>query len=268
MSTSYDSTYKEFLPTSSCRFVFHSRVPQRGSATGASQYAESPCPPDVGPGAYDPKLVEPWLVEPERPGSAFASRTTKSKMERPLTAGVNMLGSDMGFASKDKLGLLRSGMPNARGQSWPRGARKPPHFHVPFRPYPSAAGEPRGRSPGLDEFYELDLVQASPSALHGAFTANLNRTSRAYASTFKSKQPARPVASASAGAGFDLGPGAYNIDRSGIKLKDPYRPSSAFVRHSGGKFRGVGGPHGNGGLWPEDDVGAGVGGRRRAAQAR
>ena len=36
----------------------------------------------------------------------------------------------------------------------------------------------------LDEFYELDVVSASPTALHGTLAINMKRTNRLYASSF------------------------------------------------------------------------------------
>ena len=42
--------------------------------------------------------------------------------------------------------------------------------------------------------------------------------------------------------------------RTGIKLKEPSRPSSAFIPYSGGKYKNVGGPRGDGGLWDDEEV--------------
>ena len=238
------------------RWVFNSRTPQRGDASGKQPGAESPCSRDIGPGTYDPRpgagqqCWQPWLNDPMRMGSAFASQAEKCPVPRPLTASVDH-GGDFGISAK-YLKQLQGDVPGSRAHSWPKGERKPPHFHVPFRAYPSLGGQPRGRSPGLDAFYDLDNAIASPVALHGTLTVNMSRTARVYASTFKSKQPSRPNPGA-VGAGELLGPGSYNIDRTFLKASD--KPNSAFIRYSGGKFRNVGGPRGDGGLWPEDEVG-------------
>lgn len=242
--------------TASCKNVFNSRTPQRLDATGKQPGLESPCSVHVGPGAYDCKpgtgqpYYKPWLREPTRKTSAFASQTIKGALPRPLTANLDH-GGDFGISAK-YLRHLQGDVPGNKARTWPKGERKPPHFHVPFRAYPSMGGDPRGRSKGLDEFYELDNTIASPVALHGTLTVNMKRTARVYASTFRSKQIARPHPGP-ASSSESLGPGSYNIDRTFLKESD--RPSSAFSLSSGGKWRNVGGPRGDGGLWPEDDVG-------------
>ena len=177
-------------------------------------------------------------------GSAFISHTLKNPTPRPNTADCDWVDVD--------LRAVQGSMPASQGLTWAQGVRKPPHFHVPFRPYPSMGGDPVGRSKGLDEWYNCDKTCASPVALHGTLAVNMRRTPRRYASTFKSNQPARPPPDkATGGSAGPLGPGSYPIDRSGIKVKEPKRPSSAFVRPSRGRFAGVGGPRGDGGPWPD-----------------
>ena len=242
-------------PTYTCQYIFNSRSKQRGDASGQPAGTGSPLSRDIGPGAYDPRpgwgqpYWRPWLNDPLRKGSAFASQTVKSKLPRPLTAHVDCL-ADFG-GNYDK--FLHGAAPGSRAQTWSRGERKPPHFHVPFRAYPLDNGEPRGRSPGLDQFYDLDSVRASPIALNGTLAVNMKHTDRKYASIFKSKVPARPSAAAHGGSG-ELGPGQYNVAKNTIRVKEPARPSSAFIAYSGGKFRNVGGPRGDGGLWPDEEV--------------
>ena len=229
-------------------YVFASRTAQRGDATGKPAGTASPCSRDIGPGTYDPRpgigqaTWKPWLNEPTRMTYSFASRSAKSPLKKPLTADLTH--------KQVPMSVTQGAMPASRGLTWPAQERKPPHFHVPFRAYPSAGGTPRGRSKGLDEFYELDTTGATPVGLFGTLTVNMNRTSRVYASTFKSRQPSRPSPDCSGGSGT-LGPGEYDLRRSGIALKDPSRPNSAFMRESRGKFANVGGPRGDGGLWPE-----------------
>ena len=80
-------------------------------------------------------------------------------------------------------------VPGSDGRKWGKDARKPPHFHIPFRAYPFEGGEPRGREKGLDTFYEVDAVSASPSALHATLAVNMKRTPLTYAPVFKSRLP-------------------------------------------------------------------------------
>ena len=85
----------------------------------------------------------------------------------------------------------------------------------------------------------------------------MRRTPRKYASAFKSRVPARPSAGSSHAAFFGddggLGPGSIEVNRDGIKLKEPKRPSPAFRKDTGGRFHNVGGPRRDGGQWPEHD---------------
>ena len=267
----------------SCQYVFNSKCPQRVKP-GKQPGTEASCSEEVGPGAYSPVpgvgtiFWQPWIIEPAKMGSVFSSRTQKAAMPRPVTADIDVGGSDFGGAQSFILHLSRALFshplalsllyphlsdnlyrkvgcaPGSKAFTWPHGERKPPHFHVPFRPYPSLGGEPRGREIGLDTYYDLDRAAfASPVALHSTLGINMYRTSRVYASTFKSKQPGHELR---IGSNLDnpLGPGSYNIDRSGIKLKEPSRPSSAFIPYSGGKYKNVGGPRGDGGLWDDEEV--------------
>lgn len=234
--------------------VFVSRTKQRGDATGKQPGQESPCSRDVGPGTYDQHPVaclsscyQPWHIDPVRSGSTFLSKTEKTPQPRPLTANVDFASLDV---ARREVDATLGSMPASRGLTWTSGERKPPHFHVPFRAYPSNGGEPRGRSRGLDEWYDLDHVCASPLGLHGTLGVNMVRTPRKYASTFNSKVPSRPRPGRGSGAGA-LGPGSIEVDRSGIKVRDPKRPSAAFRPIDRGRFAGVGGPRGDGGLWPD-----------------
>ena len=235
------------MPSSS----FASRLPQRGDATGKQPGCESPCSPDVGPGAYDPRpgignpAYTPWLRDPMRMGSQFISRTQNRPTPAAITGKVNLT------ITPKHIRTVYGASPSSRGHKWPNGERTPPHFHVPFRAYPCEGGEPRGRSIGLDTFYELDDTGATPVALFGTLTINMERTARVYASSFNSKQPSRPRAGSGSSAG-PLGPGSYNLRRDGIDLKEPKRPSSAFIPQGRGRYVNVGGPNGDGGLWPED----------------
>ena len=198
---------------------FASRSPQRMDATGKQPGCASPCDKDVGPGTYTPlpglghPFWQPWHSDPMRMGSSFVSKTVKAATPRPVTANVD-------FLADVDMSTVQTSMPSSRGLTWPHGERKPPHFHVPFRAYPSTGGDPRGRSRGLDEWYELDEVGASPIALFGTLTVNMNRTPRKYSSTFNSKVPSRPSAKGATAAGA-LGPGSHQIDRSGIKVRPP-----------------------------------------------
>lgn len=220
------------IPTRSCRDVFNSRTPQRPIVIYSAE---------VGPGTYNPKpgagmpCLTPWLKEPLRQGSAFASKSQKTPEQKTLAADVE-------YAPPEAARM--SNLPKAPGSAalkWPHGERKPPHFHVPFRAYPSQAGDPRGREKGLDLFYDLDAIAASPVALNGTLAVNMVRHPRRYA-TIGSRVPARPRHSDPGSAG-GLGPGSYTLSRDGISLKDPCRPSSAFIPGSRGKFDNVGGSY-------------------------
>lgn len=235
--------------SSSGSHVFASRTPQRGDATGKLPGCESPCSRDIGPGTYDllpgvgHPFWQPWHIDPMRQQSSFISKTEKAKTPPPPTQNVDFLGDA-------DVSVIQGSMPASRGLTWTTGERKPPHFHVPFRAYPSNGGEPRGRSKGLDQWYDIDRVCASPLGLHGTLVVNMHRTPRRYASTFQSKQPSRPRPGSGGSAGA-LGPGSHDIDRSGIKIRDPKRPSPAFRPPDRGRYAGVGGPKGDGGLWPD-----------------
>jgi len=209
---------------------FKSRVPQRGKALEISS--------EVGPGTYTPRPghgcpgASAAIIDPLRQGSAFASKSKKAELKKGVT-------SDVDFAPAHVLSHLPLA-PGTHSATWPHGERKPPHFHVPFKPYPLEAGAPRGRSKGLDELYDLDATAASPVALFGTLGVNMVRSPRRYKAAFHSRVPSRPKSAATSGA---LGPGSYNLARGGVVLKDPKRPSSAFVRESRGKFANVGGSY-------------------------
>ena len=223
--------------------VFKSRVPQRakpGALPGQSASTSSL----VGPGAYTPKpgagqpFWRDWLIDPTRQQSAFASRTVKAPIPKPLTADID-IGTTFGDRGSKK---FRGSAPGAYGRSWKGSERRPPPFHVPFRAYPLEGGEPRGREPGLDVFYNVDDAVASPIGLHGTLVANMVRTDRTYAVAFKSKVPARPQGDCRLGSG-DLGPGSYKLPRSqssSIVMHDPMRPSPWACLDSGGKYANVG----------------------------
>ena len=227
---------------------------------------------EVGPGAYSPVpgvgtiFWQPWIIEPAKMGSVFSSRTQKAAMPRPVTADIDVGGSDFGGAQSGfytslspsshthSLSLLYPQIsdnlyrkvgcaPGSKAFTWPHGERKPPHFHVPFRPYPSLGGEPRGREIGLDTYYDLDRAAfASPVALP-ARSASTCTAPHASTPRPSKRRAARPrEAHRLTHLDNPLGPGSYNIDRSGIKLKEPSRPSSAFIPYSGGKYKNVGGP--------------------------
>lgn len=254
------------MSVSNGTYVFASRCPQRLDATGKQPGCASPCDVDVGPGTYSPRpgsgqpFLKPWITEPaSRHGmsASFISRTEKTPTPRPITADVDLAADVPGGVSAHHLRFTHGRMPASEGLTWPHGERKPPHFHVPFRPYPSMGGAPRGRSKGLDMLYDLDHTSASPGALHGTLVVNMRRTPRKYASAFKSRVPARPSAGSSHAAFFGddggLGPGSIEVNRDGIKLKEPKRPSPAFRTDTGGRFHNVGGPRRDGGQWPEHD---------------
>ena len=59
-------------------------------------------------------------------------------------------------------------------------------------------------------------------------------------SVMKSRARARPK---SAIISDEPGPGTYTLQRNGIDIKDPLRPSSAFARGGNGKFNNVGGSY-------------------------
>lgn len=242
--------------------AFASRVPQRLDATGKQPGCESPCDADVGPGTYTPRpgtgqpFLKPWIAPPQSfhgMSYSFISKTQKTPTPRSVTADVDLAANVPGGVSAHHLQFVQGRMPASQGLTWPKGERKPPHFHVPFRAYPSASGAPRGRSKGLDTIYDLDQTIASPIALHGTLAVNMARTPRRYASTFRSRAPARPPAGGSPrnfyGEASALA--SREAERGGIKIKEPKRPSSGFARDSGGKMRNVGGPRRVGGLWPE-----------------
>jgi len=198
--------------------------------------------PERGPGMYSPKpgygipKEAAAIFDPLRQGSAFASKSKKAEI-RPSTA------ANVPFAPDEALQLRH--LPRAPGTHsapWAKGERKPPFFHVPFKPYPLENGAPIGRSPGLDQFYELDHIGASPVALFGTMTVNMSRSPRRYSVMKTKTKVVRGQPMYKSGAG-NLGPGQYNIPRNGIDLKDPLRPSSAFARIGKGKFEGVGGSY-------------------------
>lgn len=157
-----------------------------------------------------------------------------------LTARASSPLARLSFSQAELKHLPRA--PGTHSAPWPHGERKPPFFHVPFKPYPLESGAPRGRSKGLDEFYDLDTTIASPIALFGTLGVNMVRSPRRYQPAFHSKVPSRPKSAATSSAG-ELGPGSYNLLRNGVDLKDPARPGSAFVRGSRGKFENVGGSY-------------------------
>ena len=226
-------------------FEFNSHVPQRAKPNMLPGQEPSTTPL-IGPGAYNPKIslhsgqpfVREWVSEPKRQQSAFASKTQKTQAERPLTADID-IGDDFGERGSKK---NATAAPGSHGLSWSKDVRKPPFFHVPFKPYPFEGGEPRGREIGLDVFYEVDTVSATPLALHATMAVNIQRSQRRYASTFKSKLPARPNPDSRGGSG-ELGPGSYTLHRSlrsSIRLLEPDRVSPWAIPYSGGKFRNVG----------------------------
>ena len=234
------------------RAVFNSKCPQRADATGRPAGLAGPSP-DIGPGAYDPRpgygqpFWKPWLNDPMKMNSTFASKTQKSPLPRPLTADINL------STGAEFLPRTNSAAPGSQASKWPQNPRKPPHFHPPFRAYPMDTGAPKGREKGLDEYYELDVVSASPTALHGTLAINMKRTNRLYASSFKSKAPQRFKHNTNMGAGA-LGPGSYPVDRTFLKASD--RPSTAFIPYSGGMWKGVGGSYEDwlkGGAGDDDD---------------
>ena len=89
--------------------------------------------------------------------------------------------------------------PGAGGQRWGLSPRKPPHFHVASRPYSfGVSGEPRGRSEGLDLYYDQK---------RNTLDEHVSKSSRCYASAFHAGPPRiqyhKPVS--------DLGPGSYTL---------------------------------------------------------
>jgi len=238
-----------------CRDVFASVAPQR------QIFNESADAADVGPGSYDPILPRPWLVEPMRQGSQFAS-----KSQRSMRKGEQPLGSDVGYppASTTEMKYLPQA-PGSSGISWQCGERKPPFFHVPSRAYPLASGAPRGRAQGLDRMYELDGITASPVGLNGALAANVMRSPRKYKNLRADHRPVRPR-SADPGSAGHLGPGSYSLERQGVRLRDPNRASSSFSRSTNGKYERVGGSYAEWlgiDLRKSEDPGAGSRERRR-----
>ena len=113
---------------------------------------------------------------------------------------------------------------------WAEGKRKPPFFHIPFKPYPLESGAPRGRSKGLDEFYDLNDTMID----------SMLRSPRKY-NMRDNMKPARPK-SAELGSAGPLGPGSYTLDRSFMRGRpvDRGRPSAWARRDTGGKFKNVG----------------------------
>lgn len=215
----------------------------------------------LGPGSYSPTpghghnfgaRLGPgeWSIDPRRNSWALKSETIKSPMPRPLTAECNH-GKTYGI-SADYLKWLQGDVPGSKASPWGKNARKPPHFHIPFKPYPFIGGEPKGREKGLDEFYEVDKVAATPIGLHATLEVNMKRTNRKYHTVFRSKVPARPR-SASTATPDDVGPGKYKTHEppegsvqlrhkyNAITLKEPSKPSPAFIPYSGGMYKGVGG---------------------------
>ena len=211
---------------------FKSRVPQRPKQNVG---------PELGPGAYSPKPGQGCpgaaseIIDPQRQSQAFASKSKKAALKKPPGADV-----DWPPAHVAEMRHLPRG-PGSHPFAWPHGERKPPFFHVPFKAYPGLCGEPRGRSKGLDEIYDNDATGATPIGLNGTMGVNMKRSPRRY-SIMSSKVPARPKA-ADLGSAGELGPGWYNLARNGIDLKDPQRPSSAFVKASKGMYEGVGGSY-------------------------
>ena len=131
----------------------------------------------LGPGSYTPTGsfghafgARPgpgeWQVDPKRPGSAFSSRTLKGKHPVPITADCAF---SHGKAYGDmNLRKLQADVPGNAGRKWGKDARKPPHWHIPFRAYPFEGGEPRGREQGcaamvLPLLLRLRLAPPSPS---------------------------------------------------------------------------------------------------------
>ena len=213
-------------PTRSYRAVFDSIVPQRFELVGEGQLEL------IGPGTYNP-VTEPLIREPTRMNSQFASKSDRMKKEKGNSDDVKLWEGK--YAGTQHLPKA----PGSHGVQWPAGERTPPFFHVPFRPYPLESGAPKGRSPGLDQFYDLDSVGASPVALYGTMGVNVQRSPRRYIHLRVSPVPPRPRSSDPGSAGH-LGPGSYTLERKGIGLKDPLRPSSCFMPNGNGKFRNVG----------------------------
>ncbi len=107
--------------------VFKSRSPQRFElVSGESREG-------VGPGTYSPlpgpgqPFLQPWLIEPTRKGSQFASKSDRNKNAQSNIAGVQLWqGQYAGTRHFVKA-------PGSSGSKWLEGERKPPFFHVPFR---------------------------------------------------------------------------------------------------------------------------------------
>lgn len=233
----------------SAEYIFNSQVAQRvkpGMLPGQEESTSNL----VGPSTYNgfqatigQPFVREWITEPKRKQSSFASKTEKNPLPRPLTADIDH-GKDFGERGSRKTTGC-GGAPGSRGLPWTQDLRKPPFFHIPFKAYPFEGGEPRGREPGLDKFYELDTVVASPLALTATMAINVERSQRKYSATFRSKLPARPITDARGGSG-NLGPGSYTLHRrlrSSVQLTDPDRPSRWSIPYSGGKYRNVGLSH-------------------------
>ena len=205
----------------------------------------------LGPGSYTPKWSEgghaaggrlgpeQWSIDPRRQNSSFKSQTQKGKLQRPLTADCNH-GRKYGV-SANYIKWLQGDVPGAAGRQWGKDARRPPHTHIKSRAYPFEGGEPKGRDVGLDVFYEVDNVVASPIGLHATLAVNMKRTDRTYASSFRSKAPARPR-TASQSTPDTLGPGSHNTNEyTAVVLKNPNVPSPWARPFSGGMMKGVGG---------------------------
>lgn len=221
------------MASSAAAYIFNSNVPQR-VPPGLLPGQKKTCSELLGPGAYSPKpgvgqpFLVPWLKEPTRQQYAFSSRSAnRGKMPVHPTAEVAVRGVDETDRG-DKLGRIQA--PGAHGRTWGKDERKPPHFHVPSRAYPLESGDPRGRDPGLDGFYD----DARTTLVYG-----MEHTSRRYASTFRSDVPARPSADASGGSG-ELGPGSYTCSYALLDRSLPSGPSPWGFSYSGGKFANVG----------------------------
>lgn len=89
--------------------------------------------------------------------SSFAS--TRKQRGTNVSAGSSNRDVDFSHASDLTTSSMmyrsmNSTAPGSDGQRWATSPRKAPFFHVASRPYSFGVGQPRGREPGVDRFYD------------------------------------------------------------------------------------------------------------------
>lgn len=146
----------------------------------------------------------PWMREPERQSSTFASKTQKTHLDKVLT-------SEIDFLNKPELvGRVLGDAPGHRGFTWTKHDRE--------------IVITNGGDGILDRYYDCDFG-AKQSLASGIHTSH-----RKYASSFTSTTKRFPPRVQQ----HDLGPGAYEMPASSVQVKDAKRMNYGFKSETTG----------------------------------